>query len=99
MMMTGDGEMDRRSTGGDGYVMITPRSERAAWPNLNSDLNALDYPMTFTGMNMGGGGSLSGWMGQEGLSPLIGGGMSGSGPGEMGDGMGGKNHELDFFSF
>lgn len=40
--------------GRNGYVMITPRSERAAWPMLNSDLNPLDYPMGFTGMNIGG---------------------------------------------
>jgi len=44
----------------DGYVMITPRSERS-WPNLNSDLNALDYPMQFSIPTPG-----MGWM-SEGL--------------------------------
>jgi len=37
------GDDERR----DGYAMVTPRSERS-WPNLNSDLNALDYPMQFS---------------------------------------------------
>lgn len=46
---------DRR---GDGYVMITPRSERS-WPNLNSDLNALDYPMQFSIPTPG-----MGWLGE-----------------------------------
>jgi hypothetical protein len=96
LMMSGNGsingeDMDRR----DGYVMITPRSERAAWPTLNSDLNALDYPMTFTGMDLSSEG-IGEWMGQEGLSPLMGGGLGEMGP----DGDSGmKNHELDFFSF
>ena len=33
----------------EGYVLLTPRSERAAWPTLDSNLNALDYPMTTFG--------------------------------------------------
>jgi hypothetical protein len=87
---TTETEIERR----DGYVMVTPRSERAAWPTLNSDLNALDYPMTFTGMGMNGA-----WMGMgsEGMSPFNGisvGDVVPSGqPGSE------KNHELDFFSF
>jgi hypothetical protein len=90
MMNTGDTEIERR----DGYVMVTPRSERAAWPTLNSDLNALDYPMTFTGMGMGINGA---WMGltSEGMSPF-------NGMSVIGDVIpqeGGKNQELDFFSF
>lgn len=85
-MMMGGEDIEKR----DGYVMITPRSERAAWPTLNSDLNALDYPMTFTGIGVIGGGL--GWMG-EGLSPFNGP-MNG---GEVGEA--GKNHELDFFQF
>jgi len=84
--MMGGEDIEKR----DGYVMITPRSERAAWPTLNSDLNALDYPMTFTGIGVIGGGL--GWMG-EGLSPFNGP-MNG---GEVGEA--GKNHELDFFQF
>jgi hypothetical protein len=91
LMISGESDMERRS---DGFVMITPRSERTAWPTLNSDLNALDYPMGFTGMGMGG----MGWMGTEGLSPFTASatGLVGTG-GEMG--LDGKNHELDFFSF
>jgi len=42
----------------DGYVMITPRSERS-WPNLNADLNALDYPMQFSIHTPG-----MGWLGE-----------------------------------
>lgn len=84
--------------------MITPRSERAVWPTLNSDLNALDYPMTFTGMGMGS--APLGWLG-EGMSPFgVGSGTGNMNAGSEGDvGMGGaltgseKNHELDFFSF
>jgi len=81
-------------------VMVTPRSERAVWPTLNGELNALDYPMTFTGMGMSVNGNQAGnWlgMGGEGMSPFQGqgGGMHGSGEGEVQ----GKNHELDFFSF
>ena len=87
---TGETEIERR----DGYVMVTPRSERAAWPTLNSDLNALDYPMTFTGMGINGA-----WMGMgvEGMSPFNG----ISGVGDVGGQQpeGGKNQELDFFSF
>lgn len=84
----------------NGYVMVTPRSERAVWPTLNGELNALDYPMTFTGMGMSVNGSQAGnWlgMGGEGMSPFQGqgGGMHGNGEGEVQ----GKNHELDFFSF
>jgi hypothetical protein len=87
----------------DGYVMITPRSERAAWPMLNSDLNALDYPMAFTGMN----GVHSGmWMDDS--SGLDGGFQAGLGGVELddadvngnGNGSGAiKNQELDFFQF
>jgi hypothetical protein len=80
--------------GRNGYVMTTPRSERAAWPMLNSDLNPLDYPMGFTWMNVGGA-----WMG-------VGEGLSSSdvvvGMGEGGECAGAgqeKNTELDFFSF
>lgn len=88
---TGETEIERR----DGYVMVTPRSERAAWPTLNSDLNALDYPMTFTGMGINGA-----WMGMasEGMSPFNG--ISGVGDVngvQQGEGI--KNQELDFFSF
>lgn len=102
VMFAGDNEIERR----DGYVMVTPRSERAAWPSLSSDLNALDYPMTFThgGMVFNGGanangGSLGAWMGSESLSPFPGNGMGLSGGMEGGGGETGKNHELDFFSF
>lgn len=90
----------------DGYVMITPRSERAAWPNLNSDLNALDYPMGF-GLNAGNmwldnvslGGGNAAFGGGDGtdLRDLE------AGIGEGGDshdqGGDGKNQELDFFQF
>lgn len=84
--------------------MITPRSERAVWPTLNSDLNALDYPMTFTGMGMGN--APLGWLG-EGMSPFgVGngtGGINESSEGHMGmeSALTGsdKNHDLDFFSF
>ncbi|CAG8951391.1 hypothetical protein HYFRA_00007303 [Hymenoscyphus fraxineus] len=82
------------------FVMITPRSERAAWPMLNNDLNSLDYPMTFSGVGMGN--APLGWLEGE-LSPF------GAGNGDLGVerdfGMGGaligsaKNHELDFLSF
>lgn len=75
----------------DGYVMITPRSERSAWPNLNSDLNALDYPMTFTGMgDMQG----FGWD-QGGFSAAL----EGQGLGDGSSEVGRKNQELDFFQF
>jgi hypothetical protein len=89
---TSETEIERR----DGYVIVTPRSERAAWPTLNSDLNALDYPMTFTGMGMN-----STWMGMgsEGMSPFNGiAGADDVGSGGQ-QGEGGKNQELDFFSF
>lgn len=84
-----EADMDRR----DGYVMITPRSERTAWPSLDANLNALDYPMTtFGGMNAVTGNL---WMDAgEGLSPFP---MSGDGNGTIGGAS--KNHELDFFSF
>ena len=89
---TSETEIERR----DGYVVVTPRSERAAWPTLNSDLNALDYPMTFTGMGIN-----STWMGIgcDGMSPfngIVGVGDVGS-DGQQDDGV--KNQELDFFSF
>jgi hypothetical protein len=79
----------------DGYVMITPRSERAAWPNLTSDLNALDYPMHFSNVGMP-------WMGQDlcgeyggtDMDVLVGGG----GQNGVGQTVGG-NKELDFFQF
>jgi hypothetical protein len=82
----GDNDVERR----DGYVLITPRSERAAWPNLTADLNALDYPM---GFDYGGAGGL-GWMGQEELAFEGLGGETGS----IGGGVRGKE-ELDFFQF
>ncbi|KAH8651824.1 fungal-specific transcription factor domain-containing protein [Tricladium varicosporioides] len=95
LMLNGNGiENEGR---GDGFVMITPRSERAAWPSLSSDLNALDYPMTFTGMGMGN--TPLGWLGMEGGSPFPGSGnLNGENNGQDGSGQG-KNHELDFFSF
>jgi hypothetical protein len=74
---------------GDGYVMITPRSERAVWPTLNNELNPLDYPMTFTGMV---GNTPLNWLGEVG-SPY---GAPGDGSAE---GERGKRDELDFFSF
>ncbi|RDW77744.1 Zn2 DNA-binding protein-1 [Coleophoma cylindrospora] len=82
-------DLERR----DGFVMITPRSERAAWPSLDANLNALDYPMTtFGGMNAM---PSSLWMGAgEGLSPF-----PTNGDGSAAIGGDGKNHELDFFSF
>ncbi len=43
--MSSENEKER-----NGYVMVAPQCERAAWPNLNSDVNVLDYPMSFTGM-------------------------------------------------
>jgi hypothetical protein len=98
MVLNSENEMER-----NGYVMVTPRSERAVWPTLNGELNVLDYPMTFTGMGMSVGGNAAGnWLGLsgEGMSPFQGqgGGMHGSGEGGAGDGQQ-KNHELDFFSF
>jgi hypothetical protein len=95
MVLNNENEMER-----NGYVMVTPRCERAVWPTLNGELNALDYPMTFAGMGMSVNGNQTGnWlgMGGEGMSPFQGqgGGMHGNGEGEVQ----GKNHELDFFSF
>lgn len=80
--------------------MITPRSERTTWPTLNNDLNALDYPMGFTGMGMG---VMNGWMGTEGLSPFtaqqLEAGLHGSsGAGDSGE-ANGENTDLDFFSY
>lgn len=80
----------------DGYVMITPRSERAAWPNLNSDLNALDFPMTFTGM----GGMPGMWMDNSTLGSSSTFGAQMNDESALGEGASdGKNHELDFFQF
>lgn len=74
--------------------MVTPRSERAAWPTLDFNLNALDYPMTTIGMNMNG---ASHWLGTDEISPFPSSGLGGNdGIGANGDR---KNHELDFFSF
>ena len=88
----GDNDVERR----DGYVMITPRSERATWPTLNSDLNALDFPMGFSaGGHLGLDGGM--WMGDgSGLSPQ---GFGGTITGSVEGVEGGKNQELDFFSF
>lgn len=94
----------------DGYVLITPRSERTAWPMLNSDLNALDYPMTFTGMGMGNGLQGNLWMDGTGFGGALGGDegeLDSHGGVGLGDGSGGhvseqtqsKNQELDFFQF
>ena len=96
----GDNDVERR----DGYVVITPggmsRSERATWPTLNSDLNVLDYPMTFTGMGMQGGM----WVDNASLggTQFSGGGMGCETSGEVdadGNVKAPSGHELDFFSF
>lgn len=96
----GDNDVERR----DGYVVITPggvsRSERATWPTLNSDLNVLDYPMTFTGMGMQGGM----WMDNASLggTQFSDGGMGYGTSGEVdadGNVKAPSGHELDFFSF
>lgn len=83
------------------FVMITPRSERTIWPTLNNDLNALDYPMGFTGL---AGMGVNGWMGAEGLSPFTAGqleaGMvSGGNGGVNGNGAHGEGDDLDFFGY
>ncbi|PVH68817.1 hypothetical protein DL98DRAFT_474418 [Cadophora sp. DSE1049] len=72
----------------NGYVMVTPRSECAVWPSLNSDFNVLDHPMSFT------------WMSGQNLSdmvdaPLVGQGMYDPFETETGER---RNAELDFFS-
>ncbi len=87
MGQSGGDEMERN------YVVIPAGtgSERTAWPSLTSDLNVLDYPMSFTRMDMGGG---QNWMDiLEGASPITGMGQGNGGGAE------GKNTELDFFSF
>ncbi|KAG9235559.1 fungal-specific transcription factor domain-containing protein [Amylocarpus encephaloides] len=96
--------LDNNSSAGEGYVVITPRSERAAWPSLNGDLNALDYPMAFTGMSgMGTGATPLTWLGDFGDAGVVAGGMgsgNGGGMGEDDEGEGGeRRRELDFFSF
>lgn len=90
-MVQGGEDMER-----NGYVMIPAGSgsERTAWPSLTSDLNVLDYPMSFTRMDMSGNGQ-NWWDVGEGGSPLVGQGGNGGGNG-LGEG---KNTELDFFSF
>ena len=86
------------ATDSSSFVMITPRSERAIWPTLNNDLNALDYPMGFTGLS---GMGVNGWMGAEGLSPFTAGqleaGLNGGGNGIHGEN--GTDGDLDFFGY
>jgi len=85
----------------DGFVMVTPRSE-GPWPNLNSDLSALDYPMQFSVPTPG-----MGWLG-EGLGTGFEEGLHRfdevDGLNGVGSPVGGSTgvrdkQELDFFQF
>jgi len=83
-----DGMLPPADIEGNGYVVITPQSDRAGWPNLSNELNVLDHPMSYT------------WMGPNQTwtdlaeNPMIGENMS-----ETMEGEEQRNTKLDFFSF
>lgn len=79
--------------GNNSFVMVAPRSETATWPSLNSDPNALDYPMTTFGVGMKVEWM---WIGAGAMCPFLHSGLGG-GTG-LEDGVDGK-HNLDFSYF
>ncbi|RDL31452.1 Zn2 DNA-binding protein [Venustampulla echinocandica] len=81
----------------DGYAMLTPHSEGAVWPNINSDVNTLDYPMTYPETDMSR--TQVGWVSGEGFDPIAPHNMDvGIRTGKTLEGPRG-GQELDFFNF